>query len=243
AELTIDIPTARGKQPVYPRMLYLRREILGPGQEPMPVPTEPTVPKHKKSALQTLPSPWTVGSNPPIPRPARPTKTVTLPISTRYVASMGGEVHEHHFVKWLKDSSDAWVWLLGLPDGLPKAEDVASARLTFAVWECHDKADMEVAATILAAPAVPGEVYDFAQIGLPIGSTTVKRSTTAEAFDPAIPYEIDITRGLRRMLRTGEGAGFGIRIVPNRAVDDGWTVRFTPDEGTEPQLVIDVYDG
>ena len=90
---------------------------------------------------------------------------------------------------------------------------------------------------------MPGEVYDFAQIGLPIGSTTVKRSTTAEAFDPAIPYEIDITRGLRRMLRTGEGAGFGIRIVPNRAVDDGWTVRFTPDEGTEPQLVIDVYDG
>ena len=43
------------------------------------------------------------------------------------------------------------------------------------------------------------------------------------------------------MARTGRAHGIGVRILPNRAVDDGWTVRFTPDKDVVPVLIVDVY--
>ena len=35
--------------------------------------------------------------------------------------------------------------------------------------------------------------------------------------------------------------GLAVRIVPNRGVDDGWTVRFTPDQDKPAELEIATY--
>jgi hypothetical protein len=66
ATFTIDIPTPKGKHPVYPRMLFLRREILSPGTRPLPLPqgAEPPSPS-KLEDLKTLPNPFAVGAAPP----------------------------------------------------------------------------------------------------------------------------------------------------------------------------------
>jgi hypothetical protein len=65
ATFTIDIPTPKGKHPVYPRMLFLRREILSPGAKPLPLPegAEPPPPS-KAEELKTLPNPFAVGIAP-----------------------------------------------------------------------------------------------------------------------------------------------------------------------------------
>jgi hypothetical protein len=70
ATFAIDVPTPKGKYPVYPRMLYLRREVLAPGAASLPLLEGARVPKvGLGEELLTLPNPFTVGIAPPPKRP------------------------------------------------------------------------------------------------------------------------------------------------------------------------------
>ena len=63
ATFDIDVPTPKGKHPVYPRMLFLRREILAPGSKPQPLPEgAETLKASTAEELPTLPNPFTVGT-------------------------------------------------------------------------------------------------------------------------------------------------------------------------------------
>jgi len=62
--------------------------------------------------------------------------------------------------------------------------------------------------------------------------------------DPFVPprrYEIDVTKQVRRWARGEPAHGLALRIVPNRGVDDGWTVRFTPAKEKPAELAVAVY--
>ena len=62
ASFDIEIPTPSDQHPVYPRMLFIRREILGPGAKPLPVPENAEPPMTGPGwELKTLPSPFRVG--------------------------------------------------------------------------------------------------------------------------------------------------------------------------------------
>jgi len=133
----IPVPTPKGKQPVYPRMLFLRREVLSPGQEPLPVPAPPSAPKAGPGeTLAALPDPWTIGTGKPPAAPKRPTTTSVLPVTKTAYCNKKGEVFRHQFVKWLKDNSNAWILLVGFDTSkLPEAKRFASARLVLYVHE------------------------------------------------------------------------------------------------------------
>ncbi|MAG92965.1 MAG: hypothetical protein CMJ48_04360 [Planctomycetaceae bacterium] len=228
---TIRVPTPKGKQPVYPRMSFVRREVLAQGQSPQPVPalsTDPTV--AQSDTLATLPSPWLIGTTPPPKRPSGQTETTThLPVRTSYV-SKKGEVFEQHFVKWLKDDSDAWILLADFGDAeLPEAKALAGAKLVLSVHEAHNRAPMQAAVVALNKPFESGKSFDFSNLGSTVGTTVVGQGNGPGApFTPPRRYEIDITRSVRRWCRGEPSHGLAIRIVPNRSIDDGWTVRFTP---------------
>jgi len=246
ATFEIPVPTPDGKQPVYPRMLFLRREVLAPGQEPLPVPAPPSEQKVGAGERRaTLPDPWLMGARPPESQPQRPTKTSVLaPTKVAYVSKQG-ETFDHQFIKWLKDDSNAWIMLVDFdPAKLPDAERFASAQLALYVHEAHDKAPMQVAAVMLAAPFEPGKSYDFAGLGQVVGTTVVDRGNGPGA--PMVPpkrYQIDVTKAVRAWLRGEPRHGLAVRIVPNRSVDDGWTVRFTPAREKPVELEINTYEG
>jgi hypothetical protein len=62
ATFEIDIPTPRGKHPVYPRMLFVRREVAAPGASVMQLPQGAVTPKPVAAdELRTLPNPFAVG--------------------------------------------------------------------------------------------------------------------------------------------------------------------------------------
>ena len=62
ATFEIDIPTPKGKYPVYPRMLFVRREVVAPGDSLMPLPEGAVAPKPSAAEdLRTLPNPFAVG--------------------------------------------------------------------------------------------------------------------------------------------------------------------------------------
>jgi hypothetical protein len=101
---------------------------------------------------------------------------------------------------------------------------------------------MQVAAVSLGAAFEPGEPYDFAKLGGTVGSTIVARGNgPGDPFTPPRRYEIDVSRMVRGWCRGEKSNGLGVRIVPNRGVDDGWTVRFTPAKEKPLELVIEQY--
>jgi len=240
----IVVPTPKGKQPVYPRMLFLRREVLAPGQEPLPVPAPPSIPAvGPNEELATLPNPWTIGTRPPPKMPQRPTaSTIYAPAKVGYVSKQG-QTFSHQFVKWLKDNSDAWILLVAFDlKQLPEPKQLASAKLAIYVHEAHDKAPMQVAAVMLDAPFEPGKPYDFANLGRMLGSTIVDRGDPSKPFDPPKRYELDVTQAVRAWAQGQPNHGLAVRIVPNRSVDDGWTVRFTPNRQKPAELQIELYE-
>jgi hypothetical protein len=52
-----------------------------------------------------------------------------------------------------------------------------------------------------------------------------------------------VTREVKAWARDKKGNGLAVRIIPNRAIDDGWTVRFTPDKKKPAELELQTYEG
>jgi hypothetical protein len=66
ATFDIDVPTPKDKYPVYPRMLFLRREVVSANGRPLPLPQGARAPKiGKEDELKTLPNPYLIGTQPP----------------------------------------------------------------------------------------------------------------------------------------------------------------------------------
>lgn len=239
----IPVPTPKGKQPVYPRMVFVRREVLSPGEKPAAVPASPSEPRvGPGQVLAEVPNPWTIGAEGPKVQPDRPTRTTVLPVGRVGYVSKQGEVFSHQFVKWLKDGSNAWVLLVDFDTSgkLPELKSLASARLVLYVVEAHDRAPMQVAAVALDGPFEPNRPYDFSKLGKTAGVTLIHKGTGTE-FRPPKRYEIDVTGEVRRWIRGQPAHGLAVRIVPNRSVDDGWTVRFTPHREKPAELHVDTY--
>jgi hypothetical protein len=244
ATIEIPVPTPRGKQPVYPRMLFLRRELLASGQSPLPVPVAPSTPAvGADEYLADVPNPWRIGSGKPLTADPRPTTARVYPAARISYVSKGGETFSHRFIKWLKDDSDAWIVLadFGLTE-LPEPKSLASAKLIVHVVEAHDRAPMQAAAVQLDAPFTTGTPFDFAKLGRIAGTTIVAQGGGPDArFVPPRRYEIDVTRLVRAWATGQPQHGLALRIVPNRGVDDGWTVRFTPDQDKPVELEVQCY--
>jgi hypothetical protein len=53
---------------------------------------------------------------------------------------------------------------------------------------------------------------------------------------------LDVTRYLRSLVTSkSTHHGFGLRVIPDRAIDDGWTVRVHLPKAPEVRLEIDMY--
>ncbi len=66
ATFEIDCPTPKGQYPVYPRMMFLRRELLASSSAPLPLPQGAVAAKvGPNDELMSLPSPFLIGTEPP----------------------------------------------------------------------------------------------------------------------------------------------------------------------------------
>ncbi len=240
----IPIPTPNGKQPVYPRMLYLRREVLAVGRPARPTAAASTTARvGPEEYLANVPVPWLIGTTPPKPRPKRRTKTIILPIRSHLYCSKSGAVIKHQSLEWLKDSSQARVLLMDFDVAkLLDAKRLAGAKLVINVDKADNRAPLQASATALAGPLETNSSFDFSKLGPTVGWTVVaKGDGPGKSLQPVRQYEIDVTRAVRSWCRGKPAHGFGLRVTPNRAVDDGWTVRFTPLEQKPAEMQIEFY--
>ncbi len=248
AKFDIDVPTPKDRHPVYPRMLFVRREVLGPNQKPLPLPEDAQPARvGPNDELKTLPNPLLVGTQPPPAKVVRPVKTVTLELAAGPFVTRSGQAAAGNLLRWPKNRQEKVepvAFLVGGElNGLPALKDLAAARLVFPVVRGHPKAPTRVGAAPLHASFVTGKPYDFGQIGDVLGSVVVPRlADEAPSWEPAKVNKVDVTRALRNLLAGGSRFhGFALRVVPDRGVDDGWTVRVQLPREPKVALEIDVY--
>jgi hypothetical protein len=250
AKFTIDVPTPRGLHPVYPRMLFIRREVLAPNQQPLPLPKGAKTPQSKPGDhLATLPNPLLTGTKPPPPPIVRPVKTVSVPLAPSHFVSKSGEVPTSDFLKWPKSSKEtvpSLVYLIGgeLPD-LPPLKNLAAARLVFPVMRAHPKAPTKLGAVALRAPPEKDKSYEFDKLGDVLSTVIVPTlADDAPSWSPPKEFKLDVTRYLKSLLiDEAKHHGFGLRVIPDRNVDDGWTVRVHLPKTPVIRLEIDTYVG
>lgn len=248
ARFDIDVPTPKDKFPVFPRMVFVRREVLAPRQQPLPLPADAQPPQRGPSdELQTLPNPLLTGTPPPPPRIVRPVKTVTIELTPGHFVTKSGQVPTSDFIKWPKNSQEqvpALAYLIGGElRGLPALADLAAARLVFPAIRAHPKAPTKVGAAALRAPFAPGQPYDFSNLGDVLGTVIVPPlADDAPDWAPPKEFKVDVTRHLRALL-SGEARfhGLALRVVPDRGVDDGWTVRIHLPRQPRIYLEVDTY--
>ena len=243
ATFEVDIPTPKGQFPVYPRMLLLRREVLAPGAEPLPLPENAEAPRvGPDDELATLPDPFTVGFVAPPPSAARPTTTRAIPLRALQAVSRDGGARPNHFLKW-KDG-ETWAMLVaGDLAGLPPAREIAAARLVIPVVRGHARASTRVGVTLLGAPARDGVPFAFEHLGEVAGTVVVPPQPAEADYSPPKGFAVDVTRAVKRI---SAGAapfhGFAVRVVPDRAVDDGYITRIDLPEAARLTLEVDVHD-
>jgi hypothetical protein len=248
ATFDIDVPTPRDKYPVYPRMLFVRREVIAAGSKPLALPDKAQEPKMgPNDELKTLPNPFLIGSQPPPARVVRPTKTVTLDLKPGHFVTQAGDVPTSDFIKWPKTAQekvDAMAFLIGGElKGLPAVKDLAGARLVFPAIRAHAEAPTKVGVVALKAPFEAGQKYDFANLGDMLGTVVVpKLGKDAPDWNPPKELKVDVTRAVRAVAAgDAKFAGFALRVVPDRGVDEGWTVRIHIPKQPKIQLELDIY--
>ncbi len=96
AEFEINIPTPKGKQPVYPRMVFVRREVLSPGAEPLPLPEGAVEFKPDPAGeLKSLPNPFRIGTAVPSKPVPREVVTRTLELKAAEAAPVVLRANRH----------------------------------------------------------------------------------------------------------------------------------------------------
>ncbi len=252
ATFTIDIPTPKDKHAVYPRMLFVRREILAPGAKPLPLPENAQQPEAVTGAneLKTLPNPFLIGSQVPPKRVPRTVKTTTIALVPGHFVSKTTGPLSSDFIKWPKNAGeegkvDSIVFLIGGElKNLPEQKALAEARLVFPAVRGHEVMGTKVGVVALKAPFTEGAKYDFANLGEVAGTAIVpKLEKTAAAWEPPKEIKIDVTRLVRSVI-SGDTKfnGVGLRVVPDRGVDDGYTVRVNLPKSPKIYLEIDTFE-
>jgi len=247
ATFDIPVPTPKGKYPVYPRMLFLRREVIAPGQQPMALPSGAVEPKvGPTDEMKALPNPFMMGIAKPPKKKPRPMVTKKLPLRCSHVVHRTnegkvGQVYENFHIKSRPKKPEAWAMLIGGSLGsLPAPGDIAEARLCIPVVNSNPNATSQVAAVGLKKAFEPMKPYDFKDFGGTLGTVLVPKQP--KATEKAKYYKIDVTRALKQISRGDlKFNGLAITIVPNRSIDDGWTVRIDVTKQEPTYIELDVY--
>ena len=249
ATFEIDCPTPKGEYPVYPRMVFLRREVLAPGSVPQPLPPGAVEARAAPAdELVPLPNPFLVGTETPAPVKARMVKTRQIPLSYVQYVDDQGSVSQKGTLRWPKNQAEAGkvvagaVIIAGELGDLP-TKGLAAARLFVPVTQGHNRAACKLGVVFLKSAVKSGQACDVKGLTDTAGTIVIpKQPDDVPEYKPAKLFAIDITRAVKAVA-AGERPfhGLALRIVPDRGTDDGYTVRCDVSPTEKIYMEVDVY--
>ncbi|MCX7044506.1 MAG: hypothetical protein NTX50_03335 [Candidatus Sumerlaeota bacterium] len=248
ATFEIDCPTPKGRYPVYPRMMFLRREVVAPDSQPQPLPAGAQEAKAAPDEeLLSLPNPFLVGTETPPPVKTRPVRTVQIPLTYSHYVSEKGEVSDKGTLRWPKVQSEEGkviagaIIITGDLKALP-SKGINAVRLLVPVAQGHNQAATKLGVVFLKKPVESGKACNVKELAEAAATTIIpKQPADAAEYKPAKMFAIDVTRAVKAVA-SGEMKfnGLALRIVPDRATDEGWTVRCDVSPSEKIYLEVDV---
>ena len=230
ATFEINVPTPKDKYPVYPRMLFLRREVVPADAKPMALPANVQEPKMDAGdELKVLPNPFLIGTQPPPGHVEPPTATNRVAVlAASHAVCISGETATNHFIKWPPDNKPDQTWVLlvgGEIKGLPDSKEITRAFLNVPILRGKNSATTKVCVLALKAPFEAGKTYDFANLGDTVGTFTVPKQEGPD-YNPPRMFRVDVAQYIKRLAR-GEVKfnGLAIRVLQDRGVDEGHIIR------------------
>jgi hypothetical protein len=248
ARFEIDCPTPAGRYPVYPRMLFVRREVVSPGAKPRPL-LDGAVAANRTlgDTLASLPNPFLVGTEQPPVIVPRAVETKRFSLDYLSFCRENQLTPNDEFLHWPKNAQESGkvlrsaVVVGGDLRRLPTAK-IAAARLIVPVVEGHSMAPGKLGAVFLPAPLEKGASCDFDKLESVAGTVVIPQQPhETPTYHPARPLAIDVTRAVKEIAAGRKFSGLTLRIVPDRGVDDGYTVRCRISKTDPIALEVDTY--
>ncbi len=249
AKLEIDCPTPKGEYAVYPRMMLVRREIISASAKPLALPEGAVAAKPSAAdELQTLPNPFLIGTEAPQAIKTRAVKTTQIPLEYIQYCDEKGAIAETGQIAWPKIDAEkgkvieSAVLIGGELKNLP-SKGIAAARLIIPVVQGHNKANAKIGAVFLASAIEKGKACDFKNLDQTAGSVIVPiQPAGAAEYKPAKPFAIDVTHQVKEIASgAAKFNGVAVRILPDRGVDDGYTVRCLISNTDKVVLEVDTF--
>jgi hypothetical protein len=248
ARFTIDVPTLKEAYPVFPRMLLVRREVVPKGQSALPLPEGAKAPiARPNDVLKSLPNPLMAGTQPPPTRSSKPVKTASINLPNGRFVDASGATPTTDFLKWPKTDKEtvpslAYVIAAELPQ-LPPLKELAAARLIVPVSRAHPNGSTKLGVVALRSSTVQGEHFDFKKLGDTLGTAIVPTlADNAPSWSPPKEIALDVTRYMKSiMIGETKHQGFALRVIPDRSVDEGWTVRVHVPPSPPVRIEFDTY--
>jgi hypothetical protein len=245
----IDCPTPKGRYPVYPRMLWMSREVVSATSSPSPLPEGAPARLASPEELQALPDPFLIGTETPVPMKERSVRTVRIPLDYVQFCNEKGETSATGELAWPKNAAEKGKVIEGAVvfdadlKGLPAVKNMAGARIVFPVTSGHKKVGEKVGAVFLSSPIEMGKALNFAGLETLAGTAIVPvQPEQTPQYTPAKNFAIDVTRAVKEVATHDQAFhGIALRIVPDRGVDDGYTVRCVVSPAEKAYLEVDTY--
>ena len=242
-KFNIDIPTPKGKYPAYPRMINLKREIIGPNEKPSPLPEGAVAYKTPEGQeMMTLPYPFHMDLIKPEADIPRKIKSDKLKAEFGFAVSEAGLVEPNHYIK--VKAGENWNILVKADLSTIKDANAFNAlKLALPVIRGHKEAKVKIAAFLLSEPYEANKPYDFKKIGTTdIGVTILPIQPENKDYTPPQYFFIDITKTAKALIKEGKKEIYlAITTIPDRTVDEGHTVRVDFDAKAEFYLSADVF--
>lgn len=240
-KFNIDLPTPKGKYPAYPRMINLKREIIGPNDKPAPLPEGAVAYKTPEGQeFMTLPYPFHLDLIKPEVEKPRKIKSEKLKAEFGFAVSEAGQVAENHYIK-VKPNENWDILMKADLSTLKDANSFNALKIALPVIRGHAKAKVKIAAFLLSEPYELNKPYDFKKIGTTdIGVTILPIQPEEKDYSPAQYFFIDITKAAKGFVKEGKKEIYlAITTIPDRTVDDGHTVRADFDHKAEFYLSVE----
>ena len=180
-------------------------------------------------------------------KPAGTAKTLRIPLKYVQYVSVKGTVAPTGRLQWPKNDADAAgktagaVLLTGSFTEIP-SKNLAAARLVVPFVKASMMAQCKVGVVLLTTPVEAGKALDVTGL-VDIKGTGVlpKLPEDKDRFEPPEVLSIDLTSEVKGIAGdSSKVKGFALRLVPDRAIDDGYAVGCFVAEKEPIYLEVDV---
>ncbi len=203
----------------FPKMDFIRLECLASGAK-----GSQKLDFGKAEAMAATDAPAGAARAAPAAEAKQSGNTVSVPLKAEYATAKGEVGKKFWIIRWPKSAAAGGVVasvvvLSGdIKAALAGRGEIVAARVMVPIVEGYSDASSKIGVACLKAPIEVSKGWDAASVDTPVEGTVIPKLAEAQVIT------VDATSAVKAALAGAAFNGLALRMVPDRSVDDGYTV-------------------